>query len=211
MVDSNSKIVEAAELFEESGMDVESIRAAVLEILIAIGEDPGREGLQRTPERVAKAYKELLSGYRVDPIAMLNGAIFDGNYDEMVLVKDIEFYSLCEHHMLPFMGKIHVAYIPEGKIIGLSKIPRIVELFARRLQIQERLTHQIAGFMDEILHPRGTAVVVEAFHLCSMMRGVKKHDSRMVTSAMSGLFKSDHSVRVELFNAISHGAAPLQM
>jgi GTP cyclohydrolase I len=173
------------------------IEAAVEEILINVGEDPAREGLERTPQRVARMYDELLAGYDVDPLALINNALFDVEYDEMVLVKDIEFYSLCEHHMLPFVGKAHVAYMPDSKVIGLSKIPRIVDMFARRLQVQERMTRQIADFLDAVLHPKGVAVVVEGAHMCSMMRGVKKANARMTTSAMLGSFKDNPQTRAE--------------
>jgi GTP cyclohydrolase I len=191
-------------------MDHERIVAAVSEILESVGEDPQREGLLRTPLRVANAYEELLSGYRTDPIELLNEAIFEVSYDEMVLVRDIEFYSMCEHHMLPFLGRAHVAYLPKGKVIGLSKIPRIVDMFARRLQVQERMTRQIADLVDELLHPKGVAVVVEGLHLCSVMRGVKKHDARMTTSSMSGAFRNNLSTRQEFLDNISRGAIPLQ-
>ncbi len=191
-------------------MDQGKITDSVRDILKSVGEDPEREGLQRTPERVAKAYEELLSGYRTDPIELLNDAIFDVSYDEMVIVRDIEFYSLCEHHMLPILGRTHVAYLPKGKVIGLSKIPRIVDMFARRLQVQERMTRQIADLIDELLHPKGVAVVVEGLHLCSVMRGVKKHDARMTTSSMSGAFRSNLPTRQEFLDNISRGAKPLQ-
>ena len=191
-------------------IDLERITDAVNTILESVGEDPKREGLVRTPERVAKAYIELLSGYRTDPLEILNDAIFDVTYDEMVLVRDIEFYSLCEHHMLPFIGRTHVAYLPRGKVIGLSKIPRIVDMYARRLQVQERMTRQIADLLDELLHPKGVAVVVEGIHLCSVMRGVKKHDARMTTSAMSGAFRSNLPTRQEFLDNISRGAIPLK-
>jgi GTP cyclohydrolase I len=191
-------------------IDQEKITDSVREILESIGEDPKREGLLRTPERVAKAYGELLSGYRTDPIDLLNEAIFDVSYDEMVIVRDIEFYSLCEHHMLPFLGRAHVAYLPKGKVIGLSKIPRIVDMFARRLQVQERMTKQIADLVDELLHPKGVAVVVEGLHLCSVMRGVRKHDARMTTSSMSGAFRTNMPTRQEFLDNISRGAKPLQ-
>lgn len=162
-----------------------------------------------TPRRVARSYEELLAGYRTDPYKLINGALFDVDYDEMVIVRDIEFYSLCEHHMLPFIGRAHVAYIPDKQVIGLSKIPRIVDMFARRLQVQERLTQQIAVFLNEVLHPHGVAVVVEAIHLCSMMRGVKKHDSRMTTSAMLGYFRKNLATRTEFLDNISRGAESL--
>lgn len=198
-----------AGLFSDD-LDQKSIVKAVRIILKSIGEDPEREGLLRTPERVAKAYQELLSGYRTDPIELLNEAIFEVTYDEMVIVRDIEFYSLCEHHMLPFLGRAHVAYLPKGKVIGLSKIPRIVDMFSRRLQVQERMTKQIADLVDELLHPKGVAVVVEGLHLCSVMRGVRKHDARMTTSSMSGAFRTNLPTRQEFLDNISRGAKPLQ-
>ncbi len=181
----------------------ETIEQAVRATLKSIGEDPDREGLQRTPDRVARMYEELTSGYHIDPIKMINDALFDVEYSEMVVVKDIDFYSLCEHHMLPFYGRAHVAYIPQGKVVGLSKIPRIVEMFARRLQVQERLTQQITDFIDEVLHPLGVAVVVEGVHMCSMMRGVKKANASMVTSAVSGAFRNDPKTRSEFMEHIS--------
>ena len=184
-------------------MDFESIRNAVTEIIRGVGEDPEREGLQNTPDRVSRMYAELLSGYSADPEKIINGALFHINYDEMVLVRDIEFYSLCEHHMLPFFGRAHVAYLPKGKVIGLSKIPRIVDMYARRLQVQERMTRQIADLLQETLEPHGVAVVVEAMHLCSMMRGVKKHDARMTTSAMHGAFRANLATRQEFLENIS--------
>lgn len=206
---NDKKIINnVADLFEKD-MDTGKITNAVTQILEAIGEDPNREGLQRTPERVARAYEELLVGYRTDPIELLNEAIFHVSYDEMVIVRDIEYYSLCEHHMLPFIGRAHIAYLPNGKLIGLSKIPRIVDMFARRLQIQERMTRQIADLIDELLHPMGVAVVVEGLHMCSMMRGVKKHDARMTTSAMLGAFRRNMSTRQEFLDNISRGSAPL--
>lgn len=191
--------------------DEKNIQEAVLNILQAIGEDPNRNGLKYTPQRVARMYAELLNGYRTDPEAMINGAIFDIQYDEMVIVRDIEFFSLCEHHMLPFMGRVHVAYLPDGKVIGLSKIPRIVDMYAHRLQVQERMTRQIADFLRDLLQPQGVAVVVEAMHLCSMMRGVKKHNARMTTSAMHGAFRANLATRQEFLDNISRGAAPLQI
>ena len=180
----------------------EAIEAAVRTILENVGEDPEREGLQRTPHRVAKMYDEILAGYHVDPVELVNGALFAVEYDEMIVVKDIEYFSLCEHHMLPFYGRAHVAYIPGDKIIGLSKIPRIVEMFARRLQVQERLTRQIAELIDEILQPQGVAVVVEGSHMCSMMRGVKKEHPRMVTSTMLGSFKENPMTRNEFLEHV---------
>ena len=182
----------------------------VYELIKALGEDPEREGLKNTPHRVARMYTELLSGYNMDPKRIINGALFSINYDEMVLVRDIEFYSLCEHHMLPFLGRAHVAYIPADKVIGLSKIPRIVDMYARRLQVQERMTRQIADFLQTTLQPQGVAVVVEAVHMCSMMRGVKKHDARMTTSAMHGAFRANLATRQEFLDNISRGAKPLQ-
>jgi len=179
-----------------------AIEQSVQVILENIGEDPEREGLLRTPSRVAKMYAELTAGYHIDPQALINDAIFSVDYDEMVMVKDIDFSSLCEHHMLPFMGRIHVAYIPNGKVIGLSKIPRIVEMFARRLQVQERLTVQIADFIDAALQPSGVAVVAEGVHMCSVMRGVKKANAKMITSAMRGAFRNDPRTRAEFMGHV---------
>jgi GTP cyclohydrolase IA len=196
---------------EKNGIENELVEDAVLQLLRGVGENPEREGLKFTPKRVARMYSELLNGYHTDPVTMINGALFNITYDEMVLVRDIEFYSLCEHHMLPFMGRVHVAYIPDGKVIGLSKIPRIVDMYARRLQVQERMTRQIADFLRDLLRPQGVAVVVEAVHLCSMMRGVKKHDARMTTSAMHGAFRANLATRQEFLDNISRGAAPLQI
>lgn len=181
----------------------EAIAAAVRQILANIGEDPHREGLERTPERIANMYDEILSGYHEDPAALVNEAMFEVEYDEMVVVKDIDFFSMCEHHMLPFYGRAHVAYAPTSKIIGLSKIPRIVDMFAHRLQVQERMTRQIAELLDEVLRPYGVAVVVEASHLCSMMRGVKKEHARMVTSTMLGCFKENEKTRNEFMHHLS--------
>jgi len=181
----------------------EAIAAAVRDILAQVGEDPDREGLRRTPQRVARMYDELLVGYNIDPIALINEALFDVNYDEMVVVKDIEFFSMCEHHMLPFYGRAHVAYCPTGKVIGLSKIPRIVEMFARRLQVQERMTQQIADLLFDVLNPCGVGVVIEGSHMCSMMRGVKKEHARMVTSAMLGSFKDNAATRSEFMEHLS--------
>jgi GTP cyclohydrolase I len=172
-------------------------------LLSEIGEDPEREGLLKTPRRVAKAYEYLTSGYEKSIEQVLNQAIFEEKYDEMVLVKNIDFYSLCEHHLLPFFGKVHVAYIPNGKIVGLSKIPRIVDVFARRLQVQERMTQQIADSIEKYLTPRGVAVVSEAFHMCMMMRGVEKQNSAATSSAVHGDFKTDARTRNEFFHLIN--------
>ncbi|HEY5669125.1 MAG TPA: GTP cyclohydrolase I FolE [Anaerolineales bacterium] len=198
-----------ADLRQDGEIDHDSIKDAVIQLLQAIGEDPDREGLIRTPERVSRMYAELLDGYRMDPIEIVNDALFEVMYDEMVLVRDIEFYSLCEHHMLPFFGRAHVAYLPKGRVLGLSKIPRLVDMFAHRLQVQERMTRQIAEFLDELLHPAGVAVVVEGLHLCTAMRGVKKHDARMTTSAMLGYFRKNIATRQEFLDNISRGAAPM--
>jgi GTP cyclohydrolase IA len=176
------------------------------EILIRLGEDPDREGLTRTPERVHKAYQFLTRGYREDPEALLREALFTVSYDEMVIVKDIEMFSLCEHHMLPFFGKVHVAYIPNGKVIGLSKIPRLVEVFSRRLQIQERLTTQIAETIQKTIEPQGVGVVIEARHLCMMMRGVEKQHSAAVTSSMLGSFRAEEETRAEFLSLIRQRA-----
>jgi GTP cyclohydrolase IA len=176
------------------------------QLLLALGEDPEREGLQRTPARVARMYAEILSGYQTDPVALVNGAIFDSDYRNMVLVRDIEFHSLCEHHMLPFSGKAHVAYLPEDKIIGLSKIPRLVEMYARRLQVQERLTGEIAAALDGVLKPRGVAVQVEATHLCAVMRGVKQSQASMLTTTMLGAFEDDERLRAEFFTQVNRSS-----
>ena len=174
-----------------------AIEVAIKTVLTNVGENPEREGLVKTQHRFAKMYDEILSGYQMDPETVVNGALFDVEYDEMIVVKDIEFFSKCEHHMLPFYGRAHVAYIPGEKIIGLSKIPRIVEMFARRLQVQERMTRRIAELIDEVPAPQGAAVVVEESHLCSMMRGVKKEHPRMITSTMLGSFKENAMTRNE--------------
>ena len=197
--------------FVSDSIDLESVRKLIFDLLHAVGEDPAREGLRNTPDRVARMYTELLSGYNTDPERIINGALFHINYDEMVLVRDIEFYSLCEHHMLPFIGRAHVAYVPAGKVIGLSKIPRIVDMYARRLQVQERMTRQIADLLQSTLEPQGVAVVVEGMHLCSMMRGVKKHDARMTTSAMHGAFRANLATRQEFLENIARGSRPLQI
>lgn len=195
----------------EEKIDFATIETSVEKMIKAIGEDPEREGLKNTPARVARMYAELFAGYRTDPVAVINNAIFEVNYDEMVLIRDIEFYSLCEHHMLPFIGRVHVAYIPDGKVLGLSKIPRIVDMYARRLQVQERMTRQIADFLRDFLHPQGVAVVIEAMHLCSMMRGVKKHNARMTTSAMHGAFRANLATRQEFLDNISRGSTQLHI
>ena len=179
------------------------LAAVTREHLSLIGEDPEREGLVKTPERVAKAAQFLTHGYRLDPVAILRSALFEEDYRQMVLVKDIEVYSLCEHHMLPFFGRAHVAYIPNGRIVGLSKIPRVVDVFARRLQVQERLTLQIRDAVDDVLRPEGVAVVIEAQHLCMMMRGAEKQNSSTTTSAMSGVFLDNTDTRAEFMRLIS--------
>jgi len=175
------------------------------ELLVRIGEDPDRDGLVRTPERMQKSLEYLTQGYKRNPEEVLQGALFDVTYDEMVIVKDIEMFSLCEHHMLPFFGKVHVAYIPNGKVIGLSKIPRIVDIFARRLQVQERLTVQIAETIQHALEPQGVGVVIEARHLCVMMRGVEKQHSSAVTSHMLGSFRHSQNTREEFLALIRNG------
>lgn len=181
---------------------MDTMKKAVRELLQQIGENPAREGLVKTPERVAESLRYLTSGYRMKASTVLRGAIFREDCDEMVIVKDIDLFSLCEHHMLPFYGKAHVAYIPDGKIIGLSKIPRLVEVFARRLQVQERLTNQIATALFDNLQPKGVGVVIEALHLCMAMRGVEKQNSITVTSAMMGNFKADHRTRQEFLSLV---------
>jgi len=184
-------------------LDIEKVSENIKTILAEIGEDAGREGLLKTPERVAKAYEFLTKGYNQNLDEIINGAVFEEKYDEMVIVKDIDYYSMCEHHLLPFYGKIHIAYIPDGKIVGLSKIPRIVEVFSRRLQVQERMTQEIADTLDKYLNPRGVGVVCEGLHMCMMMRGVEKQNSTTTTSAMHGIFKSDHRTRTEFLELIS--------
>jgi len=193
-------------LHGEAGLpDDGSIESAVRKILVEIGEDPDRQGLLGTPARVHRMYTELTAGYHVDPARLVNGAVFDVDYSEMVVVKDIPFYSLCEHHLLPFFGNAGVAYIPRGRVIGLSKIPRVVEMYARRLQVQERLTQQVADFLMTQLNPKGVGVVIEATHLCAVMRGVRKPGTIMTTSAVLGLFRSNDKTRAEFF---SHLARP---
>src|SRR5215813_1794642 len=190
--------------------DLGRIANAYRELLQGIGEDADREGLLRTPDRATRALEFLTQGYRQNLDEIINGAVFESSASEIILVKDIELYSLCEHHMLPFIGRAHVAYLPAGKVIGLSKIPRVVDMYARRLQVQERLTRQIADFLSDAVKPHGVAVVVEAMHMCSMMRGVKKHDARMTTSAMHGAFRANLATRQEFLDNISRGTKPLQ-
>jgi GTP cyclohydrolase I len=183
-----------------------SYEELVREMLVRLGEDPDREGLTRTPERVKKAYDFLTRGYKEDPEALLRKTLFTVSYDEMVIVKDIEMFSLCEHHMLPFFGKVHIAYIPNGRVIGLSKLPRLVEIFSRRLQIQERLTTQIAETIQKTIEPQGVGVVIEARHLCMMMRGVEKQHSAAVTSSMLGCFREEQETRTEFLSLIRQRA-----
>ena len=182
--------------------DRSSLESSVRTLLTEIGEDPAREGLARTPERVRRMYDELTAGYHTDPDALINGACFSVDYDEMVVVRDIEFFSLCEHHLLPFIGKAHIGYLPKGRVLGLSKIPRIVDMYAQRLQVQERLTVQVADFLMERLEPKGVGCVIEATHLCTMMRGVKKQEATMVTSSMVGTFRRDARTRAEFMGLI---------
>jgi GTP cyclohydrolase I len=183
--------------------DLKHLEPFVREFLAGLGEDPNREGLLKTPSRVASMYEYLTSGYGQDANELLNGAVFDEKYSEMVIVKDIDFFSLCEHHLVPFFGKVHIAYIPDGKIVGLSKLPRLVEMFSRRLQVQERMTQQIAETLDSMLRPQGVAVVVEAKHLCMIMRGVEKINSVATTSAMLGTFRADQKTRMEFLTLIN--------
>ncbi|MDZ7766877.1 MAG: GTP cyclohydrolase I FolE [Melioribacteraceae bacterium] len=185
-------------------LNKELVENSVKTILNELGEDPQREGLLKTPERVAKAYEFLTRGYNEDIVEIVNGAIFEEKYDEMVIVKDIDFYSMCEHHLLPFFGKVHIAYVPNGKIIGLSKLPRVVDVFARRLQVQERLTQESCRYnLTKFLQPKGVAVVAEGYHMCMMMRGVEKQNSITTTSAVHGLFKEDARTRAEFLNLIN--------
>ncbi|HEX2221991.1 MAG TPA: GTP cyclohydrolase I FolE [Candidatus Limnocylindria bacterium] len=184
-----------------------ALESAVRTLLDEVGEDAGRDGLVGTPDRVRRMYAELTSGYDTDPDALLNGACFEVAYDEMVVVRDIEFYSLCEHHLLPFYGVAHVGYLPRGRVVGLSKIPRILEMYARRLQVQERMTQQVAELLMEKLDPKGVGCVVEAAHLCTMMRGVQKPGTRMVTSAMLGRFRRDAKTRSEFLALIGKPGA----
>jgi GTP cyclohydrolase I len=202
---SGDEMSEATEIMIADTKGEETIADLVRKMLALIGEDPNREGLRRTPERFEKAFRYLTSGYRQDPDKLLNGAMFSVCYDNMVVVKDIELYSLCEHHLLPFFGKCHVAYIPNKKVVGLSKIARLVNMYARRLQIQERLTSQIAKAIQEKLSPEGVGVVVEARHLCMVMRGVEKQHSAAMTSAMLGAFRENKQTRDEFLSLINHG------
>jgi GTP cyclohydrolase I len=182
------------------------IPEAIRTLLEELGEDPDRPGLAGTPERVQSMYAELTEGYHTDPDALLNKAAFEVDYDEMVVVRDIEFFSLCEHHLLPFFGKAHVGYLPRGRIIGLSKIPRVVDMYAHRLQVQERLTQQVARFLMDRLNPKGVGCVVEATHLCTVMRGVKKQEATMVTSSMLGTFRADARTRSEFLTFIGRSS-----
>jgi len=186
------------------GDKTSTIATSYAEIIDQLGEDPQREGLLKTPERAAKAMQFLMQGYKQDPAEILKSALFNEEYSELVLVKDIEVYSMCEHHILPFFGKAHIAYIPNGQIVGLSKIPRLVDVFARRLQVQERLTLQIRDCLEEVLQPRGVAVVIEAQHMCMQMRGVQKQNSMTTTSAFTGEFLKEERTRQEFFNLISN-------
>ena len=187
---------------ETASVTSASFEELVKEMLVRLGEDPEREGLVRTPARVHRAFEFLTRGYSQDPEALLKNALFTVTYDEMVIVKDIEMFSLCEHHLLPFFGKVHVAYIPNGKVIGLSKVPRLVEIFSRRLQIQERLTTEIAETIQKVIQPQGVGVVIEAKHLCMMMRGVEKQHSEAVTSSMLGCFREEQETRTEFLSLI---------
>ena len=184
------------------GTDTDAIQALIEQLLVHLGENPTRDGLVKTPERVAKAFRFFTQGYQEDPEAILNGALFPIEYDEMVVIRDIDFFSLCEHHLLPFYGKCHVAYLPNGRIVGLSKIPRLVEVYSRRLQVQERLTMQIAEALHQKLNPQGVAVVMEARHLCMMMRGVETPNAVAVTSSMQGVFQSQQKTREEFLQLI---------
>ena len=182
--------------------EAKKMQNAVRTLLLGIGEDPEREGLKATPERVQRMYGELCAGYGMDLESVVHGAVFDESCDSMVLVRNISFYSMCEHHMLPFYGKIHVAYIPDGKIIGLSKIPRIVEMYARRLQVQERLTEQVCEAVESILHPQGIAVLTNGLHMCSIMRGVKKESAELITTRFTGVFEKDPVLRDDFYRQI---------
>ena len=202
---SKTNLKSISDLFPNP-IDQESINQAIDTLLSSIGEDPNRQGLQGTPDRIARMYTEIFDGYRTDPDKLINDALFDVSYNEMVIVKDIAYTSMCEHHMLPFFGRAHVAYIPNGKVIGLSKIPRVVDMFSHRLQLQEKLTSQIAYFLETALEPLGVAVVVEGLHLCSMMRGVKKASARMVTSAMRRNFLNNQRTRSEFLEHLQRSS-----
>jgi len=195
-------MVDARPLFDDDAVPDARIVPHARAIIEALGEDPSREGLRRTPQRVANTLRFLLSGYELDVEHVVNGAVYAEAYEEMVVVKDIEVYSLCEHHLLPFYGRAHVAYLPNGKIIGLSKIPRVIDVYARRLQVQERLTTQVADAVQHVLQPHGVAVVIEAVHLCMMMRGVQKQNSAAVTSALTGVYRTDEKCRAEFLSLI---------
>jgi len=200
-------MAEATPLFDEREKPgADRLATLVRSMLEELGEDPTREGLARTPWRVADSMRFLLSGYDLDVDQVINGAVFEESYEEMVVVKDIEVYSLCEHHLLPFYGKAHVAYLPSGRILGLSKIPRVIDVFARRLQVQERLTTQVADALHHALQPLGVAVVIEAVHLCMMMRGVQKQTSEAVTSALTGAFRNDEKCRTEFLSLIGRSS-----
>jgi GTP cyclohydrolase I len=198
---ANGRVADKSELLKTTDSKT-AVEEAVRTILANVGEDPEREGLLGTPDRIARMYDEILAGYTIDPVKLVNNALFNVEYRDMVVVKEIEYFSMCEHHMLPFYGRAHIAYIPSEKVIGLSKIPRIVEMFARRLQVQERMTHQIAEMIDEILAPQGVAVVVEGSHMCSMMRGVKKEHPVMMTRSFLGQFEADRELRKEFMDQI---------
>ena len=204
MTDARKKPAARAKAEGVSRPEQDPIAPMVQALLREIGEDPTRDGLEQTPSRVAKAFRFFTQGYQQNPREVLSEALFDVSYDEMVLVKDIEFYSLCEHHMLPFFGRAHVAYIPNGKVLGLSKVARLVEIFARRLQVQERLTVDVAETIEKELSPRGVAVVIEAIHLCMMMRGVQQQNSFAITSSLRGVFQSDSKTRSEFMELIRH-------
>ncbi len=199
---ADSRKANTSVAMDDSSLTSATFEDLVREMIVRLGEDPAREGLVRTPDRVHRAYKHLMRGYKEDAEAMLKAALFTVTYDEMVIVKDVEMFSLCEHHMLPFFGKVHVAYIPNGKVIGLSKIPRLIEIFSRRLQIQERLTTQIAETIQKAIEPQGVGVVIEARHLCMMMRGVEKQHSSAVTSSMLGCFRNEQETRTEFLSLI---------
>ncbi|MCH8266215.1 MAG: GTP cyclohydrolase I FolE [Acidobacteria bacterium] len=198
MKDSKSRL----QVTQKGTATDDPLRSAARQLLVALGEDPDREGLTGTPDRIAETLRHLTSGYQMKLDQVLNGALYSVSYDEMVIVKDIELFSLCEHHLLPFFGKCHVAYVPGKKVIGLSKIPRVVDMFARRLQVQERLTNQIAETLQETIHPQGVGVVIEARHLCMMMRGVEKQHSQAVTSAMLGVFREQQQTREEFLSLV---------